>query len=122
MDAEPVVVEPFLQALCPTCVGKVVELIIILIKRAADTPYLQLQRLYRCSHLQCKSCPHAVVLDEHIYHPYCLLDGETEQTNATKSSVHGSPLSFYIPIYPQKGQTLKVFGLEDPTSHSQRDG
>ena len=122
MDAELVVVEPFPQALCPTCGSEVVELIIILIKRAADTLYLQLQRLYRCGHLQSKGCARAVVLDEHIYHPDCLLDGETEQTNPTKGSVHGLPLSFYIPINPQKGQTLTIFGLENPTSHSQRDG
>jgi hypothetical protein len=43
------------------------------------------------------------VLDEHIYHPYGLFNGKAEQANAAKGLVQGPPLSFYIPIYSQKG-------------------
>jgi hypothetical protein len=43
------------------------------------------------------------VFNEHIYHPYGLFDREAEQANTAKGLVQGSPLSLYIPIYPQKG-------------------
>ena len=52
------------------------------------------------------------MLDQHVNHPYCLLNGETKQTNATKCPVHGSSLSLHIPIYAQKGKAVEVFGAE----------
>jgi hypothetical protein len=45
MDAELVIMEPFPQAFCPACGCEEVELVTVLGKRAAGTPYLQLQRL-----------------------------------------------------------------------------
>jgi hypothetical protein len=45
MDSELVIVEPFPQTFCPAFGCEEVEFVIVLGKRAADTPYLQLQRL-----------------------------------------------------------------------------
>ena len=90
------------------------KLLIVLDEGAAYAPYLKLQRLDQCGHLLCQSGPGAVMLDQHVNHPYCLLNGEAKQTDAAKHPVHCLPLSLHIPIYAQKGKAVEVFGAEDP--------
>ncbi len=98
------------------------KLLIVLDKGVAYAPYLKLQRLDQCGHLLCQSGAGTVMLDQHVNHPYCLLNGEAKQANATKRPVHGSPLSLYILINAQEGKAVEILGAEDSTCHVKWDG
>jgi hypothetical protein len=47
---------------------------------------------------------------------------ETEQLDAAKRPVYGSPFSLHIPINAQKGKGMKVLGAEDSLRLGEWDG
>ena len=98
------------------------KLLIVLDEGVAYATYLELQRLNRCGHLLYQSGADVVMLDQHVNHPYCLLNREAKQADAAKRPVHGSPLPLYIPINAQEGKAVEILGAEDSTCHVEWDG
>ena len=96
--------------------------LIVLDEGGTYAPYLKLQLLDQCGHLLCQSGAGAVMLNQHVNHLYCLLNGKAKQANAAKHSVNGSPLSLYVLINAQEEKAVEILGAEDATCHVEWDG